>query len=340
RNNFPDSPTSKTGKGSHIVYRYKDGVRNFQKREDLPDIDLRGDGGYILVEPSIHPSGHQYQWVKGKGLDDLPLAELPEIILAKSPEQKTPLRELYQGVPQGSRNDSLTRLAGSWARDGLSFEECLESAYLWNSKNAPPLSGREIECTVRSIYQKHHQENKTTDKQPMVLIPLGDLLKGEEEERVWLVDEIMLLGGFVGIGAKPKVGKSTLMRQLALNIAGGEPFLGKEVISGPVIYLALEDKLSEVKRHFRAMGARGHEKIYIYADAIPANVISQVKDAIENIRPVLLIIDPLFKFTKVKDTSAYAETLGALDSVLRLARKHEVTVSFTHHGTKADREGI
>jgi hypothetical protein len=96
-NDFPQTPLVKTGKGYHAYYKYKDGVTNFQKRDDLPDIDLRAEGGIIVAPPSIHESGKQYQWVQGKGLDELPLAELPEIILANKPQDKTPLNELYKG---------------------------------------------------------------------------------------------------------------------------------------------------------------------------------------------------------------------------------------------------
>ncbi len=55
-NNFPETPLVKTGKGYHCYYLHKDGVRNFQKRDDLPDIDLPGDGGYVVAPHSIHPS--------------------------------------------------------------------------------------------------------------------------------------------------------------------------------------------------------------------------------------------------------------------------------------------
>jgi len=92
-----------------------------RKRDDLSGIDLRGDGGFVVAPPSVHASGHRYQWVDGKGLDDLPPAELPSIILAQRPEDKKSLGDLYNGVGKGSRNDALARLAGSWVKGGLSF---------------------------------------------------------------------------------------------------------------------------------------------------------------------------------------------------------------------------
>lgn len=164
-NDFPLTPLVKTGKdyGYHAYYKYREGVRNFQKRDDLPGIDLRGDGGYVVAPPSIHPSGHQYQWVDGKGLDNIPLADLPETILVKNPQDKTSLRELYKGVERGGRNDSLARLTGSWVNDGLTFKECLEMAFLWNSKNDPPLPEKEVEATVKSIFERHHSKKATEE---------------------------------------------------------------------------------------------------------------------------------------------------------------------------------
>ncbi len=156
---FPKTPTAKTNKGFHNYYEHKKGVRNFQKRDDLPGIDLRGDGGYVVAPPSRHPSGSQYQWVEGKGLHDIPLGELPETVLISVPQEKTPLKELYKGAQQGSRNDSLARLVGSWVSDGLLFNECMDNAQLWNSKNNPPLSEVEIREVIKSIMKKHEQEN-------------------------------------------------------------------------------------------------------------------------------------------------------------------------------------
>ena len=51
----------KTGKGRHFYFEYEPGTRNFQKRDDLPGIDLRSDGGYVVAPPSVHPNGSIYK---------------------------------------------------------------------------------------------------------------------------------------------------------------------------------------------------------------------------------------------------------------------------------------
>src|SRR6266446_3353 len=53
---FPTLPTtwrSSTGRGEHYWFKHPGGtVRNFVKK--LPGLDLRGDGGYVVVPPSRH----------------------------------------------------------------------------------------------------------------------------------------------------------------------------------------------------------------------------------------------------------------------------------------------
>jgi len=340
-NNFPETPRVATGKGFHAYYCYKEGVRNFQKRDDLPGIDLRGDGGYVVAPPSIHPSGKQYQWMTGKGLDDLALAELPEIILVRKPEEKAPLKDLYKGVDKGSRNDTLARLAGSWVNDDLSLNECLENALLWNQKNDPPLDLKEIERTVASIFDRHHNDKtKATHKRiNMTLISLGDLLKEPEESVTWLVEGVLPTGGFSVLASKPKVGKSTIARNLAKSVARGELFIGRKVNTGPVIYLALEEKRNEVKRHFRDMGATGEEEIFIFAGSAPVDALMQIREIAEERHPALIIIDPLFRMTKVKDGNDYVAVTQALEPILRLARDTGAHVLCVHHTGKGDRQG-
>lgn len=154
---FPSCPTVKTAKGYHAYCSHRPGVGNFQKREDLPGIDLRAEGGYVVAPPSVHENGQRYRWKHG--LDERPLPGLPDWLIAKKPKEKQPLKELYSGAQPGERNQALARLAGSWINDGGDLEQITDQALVWNRANKPPLPADEVRRTVQSIWERHQAQD-------------------------------------------------------------------------------------------------------------------------------------------------------------------------------------
>ena len=61
---LPPTVEAITGKGRHLYFRWPLGteIRNTQTRDDIPGLDVRGNGGYVCAPPSIHPSGRVYAW--------------------------------------------------------------------------------------------------------------------------------------------------------------------------------------------------------------------------------------------------------------------------------------
>ncbi len=62
------APVVVTGKGFHAYYRHPGGTVS-NRAGMLPGLDLRGDGGYVVAPPSVHPSGRVYAFAPGCGLD-------------------------------------------------------------------------------------------------------------------------------------------------------------------------------------------------------------------------------------------------------------------------------
>lgn len=164
---------------------------------------------------------------------------------------------------------------------------------------------------------------------------LDDLLAEPKEEIDCVVDRMLPCGGFSIIAAKPKVGKSTLARNLAVCVSEGRAFLGRATKQGKVIYLCLEEKRAEVADHFRRMGASG-SSIVIHTGATPADVLTALEAAIETHSPGLVIIDPLSRFIRVTDFNSYAETTRALEPLIDLARTSQCQTHIlaVHHNGK------
>jgi hypothetical protein len=168
---------------------------------------------------------------------------------------------------------------------------------------------------------------------------LGDLLNEPDEEIEWIVEGLLPSSGFSLMVAKPKVGKSTLARQLALAVSRGEPFLGRQTVKGAVLYVSLEEKRGEVRKHFRLMGADGTEDLGTYTGSIPEDAHEWITKEIERKKPVLVIIDTLFRFIPISDLNDYAKASAALTPLLELARSHAAHLMALHHARKSAGDG-
>lgn len=59
---LPLTLSSGTGHGTHLFYAVPHGTVVRSKAGVWPGVDIRGDGGYVIVPPSIHPTGRRYRW--------------------------------------------------------------------------------------------------------------------------------------------------------------------------------------------------------------------------------------------------------------------------------------
>jgi DNA-binding HxlR family transcriptional regulator len=192
-------------------------------------------------------------------------------------------------------------------------------------------------CSSRSSQDSARRERRESGT--FALTTLGDLLAEPEEAVAWLVEGLLPSGGVSLLAAKPKVGKSTTARCLALCVARGAPFLGRATVQGPVVYLALEEKRAEVAKHFRRLGATEADPIHIHVGAAPEAALEALAAVIDEYYPALVIVDPLLRLVRVRDANDYAEVTRALEPVIELARLSGSHIMLIHHANKGERTG-
>ncbi len=113
----------------------------------LPGVDLKAEGGYVNVPPS-RINGSAYEVVVDEPIAPSP-AWLPELVAHR--KTGTQPERISDRIPVGKRNITLTSLAGTMRRRGMSEAAILAALMEENARCDPPLPEREVAQIARSI---------------------------------------------------------------------------------------------------------------------------------------------------------------------------------------------
>ena len=121
--NLPATVEVITARGRHVYFQMPETPVRNSAGKIAPGIDVRGDGGYVLAPPSIHPSGKRYEWSVDCASA---FAAAPDWLLAKITDANsngaapTPLSEwrvlIASGVAEGSRDNTVAKVSGHLLR--------------------------------------------------------------------------------------------------------------------------------------------------------------------------------------------------------------------------------
>jgi hypothetical protein len=238
------------------------------------------------------------------------------------------LASLTEGLPRNLRVDEYAQIVQRYRRTRSTLS--LAESIVARLDGGGAINPDEVVSFAAQRFSELAQSNGTSRTGNLKPIGLGELLSRPAVPVDYVVDRRLVAGGVSITVAKPKVGKSTLARNLALCVARGEPFLGWPVKHGPVLYLALEERSEDVAADFRAMGADGSEDILLADAGTALDVVTILRER----KPVLLVVDPLFRLLSVKDEKAYAEMYSALGPLIDVARETGTHICCLHHSSK------
>ncbi len=288
--NFPITPIAYTGGGGeHIFFQYPADGRKIKSKEELggfAGIDQKGDGGYIVGPHSNHISGSKYTW---KIPPDTPPAKIPDWLMQLLTKDDEPQRQgagqVGETIPDGKRNGTLTSLAGTMRRRGMS-QEAIEAALLVeNRKCSPPLP----EPVVLSIARSVSRYPSGTDSAPQWPTMAPQAFHGLAGEFVGLVephtesDPVALLlqflagfGNLIGRGSYTRVEADTHCCNLFV-VAVGESSKARKGTSLGQVKAPLITVAPDWKSRVKSGLSSGEGLIFQVRDPIVKRVATKVK---------------------------------------------------------------
>jgi hypothetical protein len=355
-------------------------------------IELLADGQQLVVS-GIHPdTGKPYAWLGGK-LDETPREDLPYIREDDARELVEAAVDLLIrdfGYTRGSErpgdrakangHDATGDSAADWGNlvaniiAGHNWHDCLRD-FAFKLIASGTGAGAAVQF-LRGLMQKstapHDQrwqeryddiprlvesavrKNGVKNSKPLPGITAKELRAMAFDPVQFLVRNLIPSEGVTLICAKPKVGKSWLVLELALASAmGGLALGGIKLLQGSVLYLALEDGL-------RRLRSRIDKLLPPSVTEWPANLtvftewrrvdqgglddirkwVMDERAAGRTVAFVAIDVLKLVRPANIKGKPAYEADYDALTGLQKLARDLAIAILVVHHTRKADSDDL
>jgi hypothetical protein len=311
---LPETLESKTGRGRQLFFATAGAeVRNSAGKLRL-GLDVRSAGGYVVLPPSVHPNGSFYEWIR-----KVPPALLPAWLLAEltAPEARPAGNgePSHEPIPQGQRNSTLTSLAGTMRRRGLS-QKAIEAALLEENRARcqPPLPEADVRRIAGSVGRyavaqwQPAKDARAARYQPSGPVPVPGVLASEltPKQVQWLWKNRIPLGKVTIFDGDPDLGKSLVTLDLTARLTRGRAMPdGSEAGCPPAgaVIVSLEDDAEDTLRPRLEAAGADLAKVRIVgaikgADGIertptvPGDLPS-IEAAIRDVNAKLIVLDPL-----------------------------------------------
>ena len=250
-------------------------------------VEVLTHGQYTVLPPSIHPDTRKpYEWIAGadgttRSLCDLRLEDIPhfehdlQAALRRILDQEILHSDLIAACrtiassSESARNITFNNEVFALAIGRVDLHEKTVNKWVTEAARHAGLLDSEIAATFKSAATGAARKSATTSKPPLSFTLFRDI--DPQPRKDWLVHDFLGAGEVSCLFGQPGTGKSTIAIDLACHIASGDPWFGRRVLQGGVLYVAAE-RLAVVKRRMAAFRKRHH------IDDIPLAVIGGPAD--------------------------------------------------------------
>ncbi len=253
------------------------------------------------------------------------------------PKEEKGYERLINGkVSEGERNNTLTSYAGKLKAWNIPEDEAFNILSSMNQAHClPPLDDREVENIIRSVYRYE------TNQLEFRTLSWTELIGTEEPELDFLIQDILPVGNLIILAGKPKLGKSLLALLFAISVCMGKQLWDKKVTQSGVLFISTEDgEIRLKKRIWKILGDpdRHNPNCHFYVNnciLTDRKVMDALKAKISELKPKLIILDPLINLFKGKELNSGEDMNQVLRPLQELAKESGACVLVIHHARKS-----
>lgn len=294
----------------------------------------------------------------------LPNASRAQIIRKYKLRARTKQLIHAKTAPVGERSERLWELECTLLEAGMTPEECfvVVRGTVWNKyqgqRREIPQLWAEVCKAVEKVGEVEQGASPTkTGHVPgkLQLMHYSKFMGSEVAQKLWAVEGIWSDEAHGFIAGEPKTFKSFIATDLAVAVASGSPFLGQFEVpaEGPVIMIQeentpgmMKDRLEKIAAARGLLGEVDGDEV-VLPDRLPIfmannagldltdeDCIAQLDELIGDIKPKLVVLDPLYMMIPGINESNQAELTPILRSLLTLKQKHDTGLLIVHHYNK------
>lgn len=343
---LPTTLTARTGNGEHLYFRAADSnIRNSTGKLG-EGLDVRGEGGYVLVPPSVHPSGRLYQWVDPSAQ----AADAPMWLVRMAKSSRPAPNELRippgKRIPQGKGEPAKFALAMTLFKAGASFDEVLAAVLARDARCEHQLGAAECRRKVKEWADWYARREPLTELRSAEIVTLATVQPKDVE---WLWRPYLPAGMLSMLSGDPGAGKTYLALAIAAALSTGHvPYSSEICTPSNVIYMSIEnDPACVVRPRFDSLGGNPARLHLVRGMVMGAGAesergaiwltdIAALRNALDRTRARLMIVDPIQSYLGAEvDAHRSNETRPVLDGLARLAEEHGCCVLLLRHLSKA-----
>jgi Bifunctional DNA primase/polymerase, N-terminal/AAA domain len=319
---LPETKTALTGgDGFHFLFKHPGKKIKNSQSELGSGLDVRGEGGYIVVAPSTHVSGKPYQWRDGAPITDAPDWLLTLVTKPDDKPQQKPAQGEFanwdalraelgrriiargSGKPNKAGNyDCQAICHNGKGKTGLFYNPATNQSYCNQNCDQSQLL-RTFSLPTEPITRTNAQGQQTRAATGSYACVRMASIKPEKID--WLWKDYLAIGKITLLDGQPGIGKSWLTCEIAgIVTRGGEFPDGAICKPGKVLMFSAEDGLADTLWwRLKACGADLDKVIalnFLEKDGLAVfnqKGLIRFEETINEHNPSIVIVDPLFAFT-------------------------------------------